>query len=297
MENKQDTYAKHVYLILLIITVIWGINTPIMKLGLLSLSPLVYNAGRFLVAAALALTALFVTGAYRPMPLSDVRKLVTVAVMGFFCNQILVIFGMSLTTAGNSSLILSTLPVEVALINRLLGFEKISQRTAAGIATGFCGVLLVVSGSNQEFSLFGPHMAGAALLLAGQFCYAYYTVFSKPLNGEYSIFLIIAAIMTINAVLFLLMAWPEASGLAFADIKAEVWGSILVSSVFALFLSNFVWVWIVGIMGSTKASLSQYLCPVISIVFAWIFLGETFSLQQCIGAAVTFAGLYLTRNG
>jgi len=65
---------------------------------------------------------------------------------------------------------------------------------------------------------------------------------------------------------------------------------------FALVMANTVWIWVVVRLGSTKASLSQYLCPVVSIAFAWAYLGETLGILQLAGAAVIVLGLYLTLN-
>jgi len=296
LNDNRKRSIRRVEIVLFIIVVIWGINTPVMKMGLLALKPLLYNACRLLLAAALALLALVLTKSYKAMPMRDIKQLASISIFGFFFNQVLVIFGMSQTTAGNASLVLATLPVEVALINRLFKIELISRQTAMGIVIGLLGVFFVVWGSNKEFSLFGPHMIGAALLLMGQACYAYYTVFSKQLINQYSIYQIIAFVMTTNAILFSLMALPELEQLQLGDISGTAWYSIIFSATFALFMANFVWVWVVGILGSTTASLYQYLCPVLSIAFASVFMNESFSILQCMGAAVTFLGLYLTRS-
>lgn len=286
--------GRYAEIILLVITVIWGINTPVMKIGLASLSPMVYNACRLIIAATVSLAILLITKSYKPMPMSDIKKIVSIGVFGFFFNQLLIMFGMYQTTAGNSSLVLATLPVEVAVINRIFKIEAISRRMRAGVITGLLGVFLVVLGSDKEFSLFGPHLIGALLLLVGQFCYGYYTVFTKDLKDKYSTYQIFAYIMVLNAALFLMAELPELIRIDWGSVPESAVYSILFSSVFALVLANTVWIWIVGKLGSTKASLSQYLCPVISIAFAWVYLDETFGVLQFVGAAVILWGLYLT---
>lgn len=294
MDTHNSSNNRYPEIILLIITVIWGINVPIIKIGLMSLSPVVYNACRMVVAAILSLVVLLATRSYKPMKLKDLKKIAVIGGLGIFVNQLLIIFGMSQTTAGNSSLILATLPVEVALINRLFHIETISRRMKIGIITGLLGVLFVVLGSNQELSLLGPHLVGAVLLLLGQFCYGYYTVFIKELNDRYSIYQIFAYIMVLNAGLFLITALPELRSTNWSIVSKGAVYSILFSSMFALVVGNTVWIWVVGRLGSTRAALSQYLCPVVSIGVAWAYLGETFGFFQLAGAMVIVAGLYLT---
>lgn len=291
--GNGDRQAK---IFLLIITVIWGLNTPVMKIGLISLSPLVYNACRLIIAAILSVGVLLITKSYKPMPMGDLKKIAIIGGFGLFVNQVLIIFGMSQTTAGNSSLVLATLPVEVALINRIFNIEAISRRMTAGVITGLLGVLLVVVGSNKELSLLGPHLIGALLLLVGQFCYGYYTVFIKELNDRYSTYQIFAYIMIFTAVLFIIIALPELRRTDWSIVSEAALYSIFFSSIFALVMANTVWIWVVGRLGSTKAALSQYLCPVVSIAFAWVYLGETLGVLQLVGAAVILLGLYLTLN-
>lgn len=291
--GNRDRNAK---IILLVITVIWGINTPVAKIGLMFLPPMVYNACRLVIAAILSLAILFISKSYKPMPMEDLKKIATIGIVGFFINQLLFIFGLSQTTAGNSALVLATLPVEVALVNRIFKIEAISRRMTVGIITGLLGVFLIVLGSGKELSLFGPHLIGALLLLIAQFCYAYYTVFIKELNVRYSTYQIFTYVMVINAVLFSVIALPELKSTEWNLISKVAVYSIFFSSIFALVMANMVWIWIVGRLGSTKASLSQYFCPVVSITFAWVYLDETFGVLQFIGAVVILLGLYLTLN-
>ena len=190
--GNKDSYAK---IILLVIIVVWGLNTPVMKIGLMALPPLVYNACRLVIAASLSLAVLLITKTYKPMPLDDLKKIARIGVFGFFVNQFFIMYGMTHTTAGNAALVFATLPVEVAIINRVFRIEAISRRMTAGIITGLLGVLLIVLGSNKELSLFGPHLLGAMFLLIGQFGYGYYTVFIKELNGRYSIYQIFTYIL------------------------------------------------------------------------------------------------------
>jgi len=291
--GNKDSYAK---IILLVIIVVWGLNTPVMKIGLMALPPLVYNACRLVIAASLSLAVLFITKTYKPMPLDDLKKIAKIGVFGFFVNQFFIMYGMTHTTAGNAALVFATLPVEVAIINRVFRIEAISRRMTAGIITGLLGVLLIVLGSNKELSLFGPHLLGALFLLIGQFGYGYYTVFIKELNGRYSIYQIFTYILIFTAGLILVIALPKLVQTDWSTVSEAAMFSILFSSVFALVLANTLWIWVVGRLGSTKAALSQYLCPVVSLVFAWVYLDETLGVLQLIGAVVILFGLYLIIN-
>jgi len=71
---------------------------------------------------------------------------------------------------------------------------------------------------------------------------------------------------------------------------------VLFSASLALALANFTWIWAVKALGSTRAALYPNLCPFISVLFAWLVLGESFGLLQAAGGAVIFLGLWLARG-
>jgi len=290
--TKTGGYAE---IVLFSIAVVWGLNTPVVKIGLLEMSPVAYNALRLALGSLVAAAALLLSRTWRPMPWRDVRAIVVLG-LAFGVNQIFFVYGISLTTAGNAALVLSTLPVVVVLLGRLLYGETVARRTAAGIAFTLAGIFLIVAGSDQEISLSGPHIAGAILILASQFCYAYYTIYIKRLVFAYSIYQIVAWVLAQSAVLFALAAFPGLAREDGAAIFSWTWGSILFSGVIALTAANYAWVWAVGVVGSAKASLYPNLSPVFAIAFAWLYLDETFGLLQAAGAAVIFFGLYLTRG-
>lgn len=152
MGISGDNRDKRAKIMLLVITIIWGLNTPVMKIGLISLSPMVYNACRLVIAAILSLVVLLITKSYKPILMKDLKKIAAIGIFGFFLNQFFIMFGMFQTTAGNSSLVFATLPVEVAVINRIFRIEAISWRMTVGIFTGLLGVFLIVLGSNKELS-------------------------------------------------------------------------------------------------------------------------------------------------
>lgn len=297
MTADQHSKTRRVELILLVIVFIWGVNTPVMKIGLNAMDPLVYNAFRMVIAALLTGAAMLVTRNYRPMAAKDIRLLAAISVFGFFTNQIFIIYGMDATTAGNAALVLATLPVNIALINRIFGYELLAPRVALGILASLAGVVLTVVGAGKEISLTGPHLTGAVLILIGQWGYGWYTVAFRRLADNYSLHQIMASVFAINAALFTLIAVPGLARTDWAAVPAGGWYSIVFSAFFALAVANFTWIWAVKALGSTRASLYPNLCPIISIAFAWLFLDESFGLLQAAGGAVIFLGLWLARGG
>ncbi|MCX7781570.1 MAG: DMT family transporter [Negativicutes bacterium] len=293
MEGKRLYYAEGV---LLLVAFFWGINPPIMKVGLPYLDPMSYNALRMMLATAVSVAVLRITGACRPLAAEDRKKIILVSIAGFFVFQLFFTVGVEKTTAGNASLLLGLLPVSVAFLNTVFKLEKISLPLFSGIVLTLAGVALIVLGSGKEFSLANNHLIGAAMLLAAQTGYGYYTIFSKELTQKYSTYQITTYVMALTTALFTAISLPRMAVMDWSAVPPVAWISILYSGVFALCLSNFLWIWGIGKLGSTKASLYNNISPLFAIAAGCLFLDEIFGWLQFAGAVLIFLGLYVTRT-
>lgn len=285
-----------VYLVLVFVAFIWGLNPPIMKLGLMYVPAMPYNAARMIIALLAVWVALIFSRTYRPFEKGDLRKVFLVGVVGFFLFQIFLTLGVQRTTAGNTSLILALLPVSVAIINKICRIEEITRPVTLGILATIAGVVLIVLGSQGEISLADSHVTGILILLLAQATYGYYTVFSKELLAKYSTYQVTAYVILFSTFFFCLVALSDMMEIDWMAVPFAGWASIIFSGLFPLGIGNFLWIWGLGKVGSTKASLYNNLSPVFAVAAGYLILGEAFGGLQFAGAVVIFAGLYLTRT-
>ncbi|MBP1661672.1 MAG: family transporter [Candidatus Aminicenantes bacterium] len=82
-----------------------------------------------------------------------------------------------------------------------------------------------------------------------------------------------------------------------ARIPWQGWGAIGYAGLVAIFLCFIIWYESVKEVGSAKTGVYSNLTPILAIFVAGLVLGERLSATQAIGAAVTLAGVYLTRSG
>jgi len=282
--------------ILLLVSFIWGINPTIMKVGLLYLPPMPYNGIRMLIALLFSWLMLCISKTYKPFERQDIKPMLWVGAAGFFIFQLAFTFGVQNTTAGNSSLLLALVPASVAIINKLFKIEDISTAMVLGIVVSLCGVILIVVGSGKEFSTSDNHLFGTFMMLIAQFAYGYYSVFSKPLLHKYSTYQVTAYMVTIATALFIPIAIPSLMTIAWQDVPLIAWFSVLYSGVFAICVGNFLWMWAIGKIGSTRTALYNNLSPIFAVTTGYVFLGEGFGWLQFLGALVILGGMYLTRQ-
>ena len=293
-DNRRRSHVAE--LALLFVAIVWGVNPPIIKLGLQFIPPQPYNLARLVVASAVAIVALWLSRSHRRPTRPDLWKLLRVSAFGFFVFQLLFTEGIQRTTSGNASFILCLMPVSVLLLNKAFGVEAITRAVVAGIACSITGVALIVFGSGSGFGISDAHLTGTLLLLASQAGYAYYTVFTKELLERYSTYQVTAYLMVFTTVLLLAATLPDALSVRWSEIPAVAWGSVFFSGVLALCLCNFLWIWGTGVIGTARVAIFNNVSPVFAVATAYFLLGETFGLLQAAGAACVLLGVTITRH-
>lgn len=221
----------------------------------------------------------------------------TIAMLGFLgmwvCGA-LVYVALKYTTATNGTLIYTTAPVMVILIDWMFKGRKTSRRESAGIALAFFGVALIVfKGSvTNLFSL--SFNAGDLIFVATAFCWAVYSVWLKsealaPLQ-TLPLFMLIAAA---GAALLLPFAVVETVYWNAYPASLTAWaligGIVIISSLlaFTLFQNG------VRLVGSSTTSIFLYLLPVYGVGLAVMFLGEKLELFHIGGIITVLTGVIL----
>lgn len=280
----------------MLVAVAWGVNPPIIKVGLQYIPPQPYNLARLVVACAVALVALAMSGTHRRPSRDDLWKLFRASALGFFVFQLFFTEGILRTTSGNASFILCLMPVSVLLLNRLLGTEAVARRVVVGVACSVAGVLLIVKGVDHALSLDSAHLHGTLLLVAAQAGYAYYTVATQELRTRYSTYQLTAYLLGFTTLLLLVPALPGALRVDWTAVPATGWASVAFSGAIGLCVANFLYIWCIGVLGSARAAVYNNLCPVVTVAAAYVMLDERFGLLQAAGAALVLLGVYATRQ-
>ena len=131
--------------------------------------------------------------------------------LGIAVNQLLFIHGLSRTTAVNSTVLATTIPVWTLLFSIVSRSEPARPGTVAGIGVAFAGAL-VVTGAGR-LSLGDDVMAGNLLLLCSTSAYAAYLVVGRRLAQEVPPLGVVPWIFLYGA----LFSWPLAVPSALAS--------------------------------------------------------------------------------
>jgi len=196
---------------MLAVCLIWGANFTAMKIGMAEMPPLAFTAVRFAVGSVLLWAVLrVVEGKQGPLPAGSFRKLVWLGVVGNTLYQLAFTLGLDMSTASNTALIISTVPVVVAVMGGVLGIERTTSRMRWGLALATLGVALVVAARGIAFTT--QTLAGDLLAVAAVLCWSAYTLGLRTLHDELSPLRVTAWTMYTGTPGLVLAGLPQLAG-------------------------------------------------------------------------------------
>jgi drug/metabolite transporter (DMT)-like permease len=101
----------------------------------------------------------------------------------------------------------------------------------------------------------------------------------------------------VGTAVYLPFAAADLAKVEWAKVPWQGWAAIVYAGLVAIFLCFVIWYASVKEVGSAKTGVYSNLTPILAIFFAGLVLGERLAPIQAVGAAVTLAGVYLTRSG
>lgn len=234
-------------------------------------------------------------GRLKPIQRSDWPLLIISSALGLVFNQWLFVKGLSLTTAINSTLIGTSIPIATLIVGIALGTDRATSRRVLGIILSATGVLLLIGPGHASFSK--ATRLGDLLLVGNSLCYGAYIAVSKDLVRRYSALNVITWIFIVGCFATIPFGIYSLSQIPIREISASVWleiGYIIVLPTAGAYFLN---VWALARVPPSTVAVYIYLQPLIAFVLAPIVLGEAIGVHAIVASLLIFAGvLVVTRR-
>lgn len=200
--------------------------------------------------------------------------------------------GLAYTTALNTALLNSTVPVFIAFACFLLFGERLIARQMLGIAVSLVGVITIIAkGEWRILAGFGFN-AGDLIILANMALWSIYSAYLRYRPAMH--WLSFGALMAIVALLtnlpFLLV--EQALGLPI-EVSWATTGAVLYTGIFTSIVAFATWSYGVGTIGAARAGVFLHLIPLFGSGLAIALLGEPFGWFHAAGLGLILAGVWL----
>ena len=263
----------------------FSFSLPMTKIALLGFPPVFLGAGRAAVAAGIAAIVLAVTRSALPRGKQWVRLGVVAlgVVVGF---PFFTSFALEHAPASHGAVVIGLLPAATAVAAVIRGKERPSKTFWVASILGAIAVV-VFSGltSGAGFSLeLGDVFFLAAVVMAA-IGYAEGGLLSREIGSWQTI----SWALIVALPVMLPMAITSVSGLEWASVPALAWIGFAYIAVISMYLGFFAWYRGLAIGPMASVSQIQLLQPLLTILWAALFFGESVGFAEWVAAAAVIA--------
>jgi drug/metabolite transporter (DMT)-like permease len=275
-----------------VMMVIWGSTFVVTKAAAQDISPLTLAAFRFLTAAIVLIPLALVKGNWKSMPKPmPWLALLGMALTGIATFTIAFNYALVYASATQGALIYALVPAAVALAAVMFLGEKLAKRRVAGIVLSIVGVGLVVLAGEVDRSSPRP-VLGALWMIGAVISWAVYTIFAKRLADVDQV-ITIALVSLFGMLMIAPFAAIELAETSWRAPSTQAWAGILFLGIFASALAYIAYGWALRELDASLVGALINLDPIVGVITAVIFLGETLHGGQIAGGAIALIGMWL----
>ena len=287
MEQHVDARRRPaVWVALAALYLIWGSTYLGIEVAMRTLPPLLMLSLRFLVAGAVLW--LLVGRGQRP----TLRHWRAAAVIGaallLFGNGGVALAQETIDT-GTVALIVGSVPLWLALLDRVFLGQRLAPAAVAGLVVGFGGVAFLAGGVG------GGSLGGAALVLVASLAWAAGSLYARraaaprrPLTGA-------ALQMLVGGVLLGLagLARGEAGQVDPAAVSGESVAALVYLIAFGSLVGFSAYAWLLRNAPMALVGTYAYVNPVVAVALGTLLLGEPLDARVLLGGGAILAAVIL----
>ncbi len=256
--------------LLALLTLFWGLNWPVMKIGVRDFPPLTFRTISMLGGLVVIWLAARAQGASLAIPAGARMTVIRLAIPNMLIWHSMIIIGVKLLSSGRAAILGYTMPAWAVLSGLIFFGDRISRSALVGIALAMSGALLLLS---SEFSRLSGQPVGTVLALIPAAGWGFGTVLMKRTQLDMPTisltFWMLSFTTVIMAMLALIFEYPEIRMPNLIE-----WAAIIYNSAIIFGFAHVVWFRLARILPPVASSLSVMFIPVLGTFSgAWI-LGE-----------------------
>lgn len=274
------------YILLVILSAIWGASFIFMRVLVPVLGPVVTADLRMLIAGAAL--AVFMKATDRRLEWGkNWKRYVTIGLLNSGIPFLLFSYAALHLPASVSVIINSLTPLFGAVGAVLWLNERFTVKLMIGLFLGIAGVAIIRSGGSFEVTVMST--LSIVMCVVATMFYGAGGVYVKLNAHDIGPAAIAAGSQLSIGILFLplIFIWPAPSAVTM-DLA-------LLMTAFALFcsaLAYIIYYRLMKILGPTKAATVTFLIPVFGFIWGAIFLDEAITIEMVIGGLIVLSGIY-----
>ena len=276
-----------------VLTLVWGCNWPVLKIGVTELAPLTFRALTLPFAAAGLLLVARYSGDSIRIPRAWWGRVAALALFNIAAWNGFVLFGVQQMPAGRSAILAYTMPLWATAIATFALHEPLSRRKLVGLALGVTGMALLIG---DELSVIQSKPFGVAMILTAAVTWAVGTVLLRKWQPQFPQNALSGWMMLLGWLPIAILAPffdPQPLGDELAALSWRGWFAIVYNVFFAGTVAHWAWFHLARTLPVAVSSLSSLPVPVVGVFAGMIVLGERPGAQEWVALALVVLALFI----
>lgn len=272
----MPSLSRQQFALLILLTLVWGVNWPVMKLGVSDYPPLTFRALSLLLGVPVLALGLVVLKVPFRIPRAHWRELFWLALTNMFIWHGLIILAVKSLSSGRAAILGYSMPIFSAVLGALVFGNRLPPRAWLGVAAAALGVVLLLW---HEFVNLSGRPAGVALALVAAATWALGTHLLRrttmpvaTLTISFWMTALTAVVMSVLSLLFEKPEWKLPSSMAT--------GAILFNAVLIFGFAHAAWFYLARTLPPVASTLSVMLIPILGVFSGAWWLGEVLHWQD-----------------
>jgi len=222
----------------------------------------------------------------------DMIKMIWLSIFGVVINQIFFIYGLSLTTPINSSIIMISNPIMVFVFTLIIFNVRITLTKIAGLILAVTGATMILL-YRGDFEPGSDTWQGDVMTLINSISWAIFVVMVKPLMEKYNTVTAMRWMFLFGTIFIIPIGINDTLQVNWESFTDYAWFAIafvVVATTFFAYLLN-----IYGLVGLSANTVSAYiyLQPFLASLFAIVMGRDELTPTKLLSGFLIILGLYL----
>ena len=287
---EHHTVPASGLLLVVILSLTWGCNWPVLKVGVTELAPLTFRASTLGFAAMGLLLVSKLSGESIRIDRKLWPRVIVLALVNITAWSALIVFGVQQVPAGRSAILAYTLPIWSTLLSFWLLHEPLSARKIVGLVLGVGGMVVLLG---EEIVNVQRAPVGALLIIGAAISWGLGTVLLRRWSIPLSQTTLTGWLMLIGWIPILLAAPffdPHAAS-SLATMNRTAWFAVLYNIFISGAIANWVWFRMARTLPVVVSSLSSLPVPVVGVFSGMYFLGERPGASEFLALALVLGSI------
>jgi len=274
--------------LLVLLSLMWGINWPMMKFSLREMTPLWFRAVTMSGGALMLLAFFLWRGVDMRLPRGEWARIAWLALPNIIGWHLFSILGLTELASGRAAILGFTMPVWTVLIGLLLTHERMTPRVWVSVVAATAAVALL---SAQELAQLAGRPRGVLWMQLAALCWATGTLMMRRTTTALPNEAVTVWMMLIGAAFFWCVAplvepRPDPAG-----FSAPMWASLAYGVFLNYGWAQVLWFGMARRLPPTASAFSIMAVPLVGTLGATWIVGETPHALDWLAAAAVMAAI------